>query len=152
MSKTNQIVPVEKRYLLLANAVVWGLPGIKILITGVEAYLKLWPSDNFYWLILGSVLVLALFTWMFSRIVKKYSSRILSFPEERKSLFAFLSVKGYILVLFMMCLGISLKFIPGIPPDFYACFYTGLGIALCIAAALFFAYWMDNAPEGRRRL
>lgn len=138
---TDRILPVAKRHLLLANAVVWGAPGIKILVTGIQAYLALWPSKSIPWLVLGTILVLAGFSWMFSRIVKKYSDRILAFPQERKSLFAFLPVRGWILVIFMMCLGISLKFIPGVPTEFFASFYCGLGPALIIAGATFLARW-----------
>lgn len=138
---TDRILPVAKRHLLLANAVVWGAPGIKILVTGIQAYLALWPSKSIPWLVLGTILVLAGFSWMFSRIVKKYSDRILAFPQERKSLSAFLPVRGWILVIFMMCPGISLKLIPGVPTEFFASFYCGLGPALIIAGATFLARW-----------
>jgi len=139
----DSILPVAKRHLLLANAVVWGAPGVKILVTGIRSYLALWPSKRIVWLAVGTVLVLAGFLWMFDRIVRKYSDRILSFPERKKSLFAFLSAKGYVLILFMMCLGISLKFIPGVPTEFFASFYCGLGTALIVAAAKFLANWLE---------
>ena len=105
----DKILPVAKRHLLLANAIVWGAPGIKILVTGIQSYLALWPSKSIVWLAVGTVLVLAGFVWMFNRIVKKYADRILDFPQQKKSILAFLPVKGWILVFFMMCLGISLK-------------------------------------------
>jgi len=143
--KTDAILPVAKRHLLLANALIWGAPGIKILLTGLQAYGQLAGAKSLPWLILGSLLVLAGFLWMFSRIVKKYSDRILAFPEEKKSLFAFLSAKGYILILFMMCLGISLKFIPGVPTEFFASFYCGLGPALIVAAIQFLRNWTRTA-------
>lgn len=138
----DRILPVKKRHLLLANAIVWGAPGIKILVTGIQSYIAVWPSGNIFWLALGTVAVFAGFLWIFSRIVKKYSDRILAFPSERKSILAFLPVKGWILVIFMMCLGISLKFIPGIPKEFFASFYPGLGTALTVAGATFLAHWI----------
>lgn len=127
----DKILPVAKRHLLLANAIVWGAPGIKVLVTGIQSYLALWPSKRIVWLAVGSVLVLTGFVWMFNRIVRKYSDRIL----------AFLPLRGWILIIFMMCLGISLKFIPGVPTAFFASFYCGLGPALIAAAAQFFAHW-----------
>lgn len=137
------ILPVAKHHLLLANAIVWGAPGIKILLTGIQSYMAVWPSKTIIWLALGTVAVLAGFTWMFSRIVKRYSDRILAFPEQKKSIFAFLPVRGWILVIFMMCLGISLKFIPGIPTEFFASFYPGLGTALIVAGATFLSNWVQ---------
>lgn len=144
---TDQILPVAKRHLLLANAIVWGAPGVKILLTGIQAFLAIWPPKHIVWLFMGTVCVLAGFLWMFSRIVKRYSDRILAFPQERKSLLAFLPVKGWILVIFMLCLGISLKFIPGIPTGFFAFFYPALGTALIVAGATFLAKWLEAGKE-----
>ena len=138
----DKILPVAKRHLLLANAIVWGAPGVKILVTGIQSYLALWPSKSIVSLSVGTVLVLAGFVWMFNRIVKKYSDRIMGFPEKRKSILAFLPIRGWILVIFMMCLGISLKHIPGVPTEFFASFYCGLGPALIVAAAQFLDRWI----------
>ncbi|MBQ9309872.1 MAG: hypothetical protein IJ222_03305 [Bacteroidales bacterium] len=139
----DSFLPVARRHLLLANAIIWGAPGIKILITGIQSYLEILPSKSVAWLALGTLLVLAGFLWMFGKIVKKYSDRILSFPEEKKSILAFLPVRGWILIIFMMCLGISLKFIPGIPTEFFASFYPGLGTALIVAGATFLSNWVN---------
>ena len=79
---------------------------------------------------------------MFDRIVRKYSDRIMDFPQKKKSLLAFLPVRGWILVIFMMCLGISLKHIPGVPTEFFASFYCGLGPALIAAGAQFLVGWI----------
>lgn len=68
------ILPVAKPHLLLANAVVLGASGVKILVTGIQSYLAIRSSQ---------------------------------------SILAFLPLRGWILVIFMMCLGISLKFTPG---------------------------------------
>lgn len=140
---SDRFLPVAKRHLLLANAIVWGAPGVKILVTGIQSYLAIWPSRLIVWLALGTIVVLVGFLFMFSRIVERYSARILAFPEKKKSLLAFLPVKGWILVIFMMCLGISLKFIPGVPTEFFASFYPGLGTALIVAGATFLAKWAE---------
>ena len=42
---------------------------------------------------------------------------------------------------FFMCLGIGLKFIPGMPIEFFAGFYPGLGTALSIAGIRYFISW-----------
>ena len=67
--------------------------------------------------------------------------------EEKKSLLAFLPVKGWIMVTFFMCLGIALKHVPGVPTAFLASFYCGLGPALIVAGATFLARWVK---EGKR--
>ena len=55
----DKILPVSKRHLLLANTIVWGAPGVKILATGIQSYLAIWPSKHVVWLAIGTVLVLA---------------------------------------------------------------------------------------------
>lgn len=44
---------------------------------------------------------------------------------------------GWILIVGMACLGVSLKFIPGLPAEFIASFYSGLGPMLILAACRF---------------
>lgn len=75
---------------------------------------------------------------MFGLIVKRYSSRIAALPE-RTTLWQTFPLRGWILIFFMSCLGIALKFIPGIPAEFTASFYSGLGPMLIYAACRFIA-------------
>lgn len=89
-----------------------------------------------------AVAIAVAFSLMFNNFVKRYTRRILDFPERKKSLFAFFDLHGYILILFMMGLGISLKFIPGMPAEFFAGFYPGLGAALAIAGLRYFVSWI----------
>lgn len=72
---------------------------------------------------------------------QRYTERILGFTERKKSLLAFFDLRGYILIFFMMGLGISLKLIPGIPSEFFAGFYPGLGTALSIAGIRYLVSW-----------
>lgn len=41
----------------------------------------------------------------------------------------------------MMCLGIGLKYVPGMPAEFFAGFYPGLGTALSIAGIRYLYSW-----------
>lgn len=47
--------------------------------------------------------------------------------------FMFLTLKGYLIIAFMMTMGITLRRLGTIPEHFFAFFYTGLGSALFIA-------------------
>ncbi len=89
-----------------------------------------------------SVLVFAGFYVMFTGIVRKYSERILSFPGPKESIFKTFSLKGYLIIAFMISLGISLKYIPGIPESFFAWFYLGLGLGLLSAGVRFLIRWL----------
>ena len=139
----NQILLVNKEHLLLMQVLCWLGPGIKILITGIQALLQVHATtpQRIWWLCLIAVLVAVLFSLMFNNFVRRYTARILDSPERKKSLFAFFDAHGYILVFCMMGLGISLKFIPFIPVEFFAGFYPGLGLALSIAGCRYLVSW-----------
>lgn len=140
---TDRILPVNKEHLLLMQVLCWLGPGIKIIITGIQAMLQVQTdhSQRVWWLCLIAVAVAICFSLMFDNFIKRYTARILNFPERKKSLFAFFDLRGYIMIIFFMCLGISLKFIPGMPVEFFAGFYPGLGSALSIAGVRYLDSW-----------
>ena len=141
---TDKIIPVRREHLLLMLVLCWLGPGIKILVTGVKALMDVAENhpERVWWLVVAAVAVAVSFSLMFNNFVKRYTQRILDFPERKKSIFAFFDLHGYILIAFMTGLGISLKFIPGMPAEFFAGFYPGLGIALSIAGFRFLASWV----------
>ena len=126
---------MKRQYLYYIAAVIWEIPGFIISIKGFYAYSQM-RSENLWWLLLITAGVLVGFYFMFGRIVDKYSSRIASLPAKT-SFWQTFPLKGWILVVGMSCLGIALKFVPGIPMEFTASFYSGLGPMLVAAAFLF---------------
>ena len=151
---TDKILPVNREHLLLMQVLCWLGPGIKIFTTGVKSMAEVSSHhpQRVWWLALIDVVIVVAFSLMFNNFVKRYTRRILDFPERKKSLFAFFDLHGYILIFFMMGLGISLKFIPGMPAEFFAGFYPGLGTALMIAGIRYFVSWIEavrkmNATE-----
>ncbi|MBQ7209725.1 MAG: hypothetical protein IJS05_02370 [Paludibacteraceae bacterium] len=140
---TDKILPVRREHLLLMQVLCWLAPGIVITRKGVMALVCVAATapERLWWLILIAVMVAITFSLMFNNFIKRYTQRILTFPERKKSLFAFFNLRGYILIFFMMGLGISLKYIPGMPVEFFAGFYPGLGTALSIAGIRYFYSW-----------
>ena len=123
---------MNRKHLYVAAAVIWGIPGFIITFKGISAY-KMQSSDNLWWLLLISAAVLTAFFLMFRRIVDRYCDRIADLPDKVKIWQTF-PTRGWILLLFMMGLGIALKHIPGVPSSFTASFYTGLGPILLLSA------------------
>ena len=128
---------VRKHNLLIANGLLWLAVGTKITMIGLGAYGRLAGQRPLWPLILISLAVFAGFYWMFTGVVRKYSGRITGLEEERPSIFKTFSPKGYILIAFMISLGIGLKHIPGIGDAFFAAFYCGLGPGLISAGIRF---------------
>ena len=114
--------------------VIWGIPGVIITVKGVSAYFVV-DKSQLWWLMSVTALVLTGFLFMFSRIVSKYCQLIRELPERTTPLKTF-PVRGWVIVVFMMCLGMALKIL-GVPVAFTASFYSGLGPALLTAAILF---------------
>ena len=128
---------MKRKHLYAVAAVIWGIPGITITLKGISAYGKQ-PSEDLWWLLLTTASVLAAFFMMFRRIVNRYCGRIPSLPAKVKIWQTF-PARGWILIVFMMGLGIALRYIPGIPPAFTASFYSGLGPMLLLSSFRFVA-------------
>jgi len=126
--------------LILVNGILWMGIGTKIALIGVNSYGQV---DAVWWHFVLSVVVFAGFYMMFTGIVRKYSERIESMPEPRTSIFKTFSLKGYIIIAFMITLGITLKRIPQVPRTFIAWFYCGLGPGLFSAGVRFVIRWIN---------
>ena len=128
---------MNRKYLYFVAAVIWGIPGIIITLKWISAY-RMQPSDNLWWLLMITASVLAMFYMMFRRIVGRYCDRIASLPDKVKIWQTF-PARGWILLVFMMGLGIALKHIPQVPSAFTASFYSGLGPMLLLSSIRFVA-------------
>ena len=126
---------IRRAYSFIIAAAIWGIPGINIAIKGLRTYMLMRPGD-LWWLMLVTVAVSVFFFIIFRRVVRKYSERIASLPD-RVMIWQIFPPQGWILLLFMMGVGITLTYIPGIPMSFTASFYSGLGPMLVVAALRF---------------
>ena len=131
---------VRKIHLLAINGLLWTAIGTKIAVTGVSHYLTT-LAEKLWWMIPLSILVFAGFYVMFTGIVRKYAERIHALPGPMEPVWKTFGLKGYLIIAFMISLGISLKYIPGIPDSFFAWFYLGLGLGLLSAGVRFLIRW-----------
>ena len=136
------MLKIPTRHLILVNGILWSAIGTKIALTGIGAYRNLPVIPWWYYLL--SVLVFAGFYMMFTGIVRKYARRIEDLPEPETSIFKTFSVKGYIIIAFMITLGITLRRIPKVPESFVAWFYCGLGPGLLSAGIRFIIRWWKS--------
>ncbi len=125
---------VHKNTLILIAGIVWAIAGFNIVRIGLVAY-----KGNFtWWLAVLSVVVYAVFQlFIFGKMVQKHTDRILNYEEERQNFFRFFDTRSYLIMAFMMTLGIGLRVSGAVPNTFIAFFYTGLGASLLTAGVLF---------------
>ena len=125
---------VHKNTLILIAGIVWAIAGFNIVRIGLIAY-----KGNFtWWRALLSVAVYAVFQlFIFGKMVLKHTNRILNYEDERQNFFRFFDTRSYLIMAFMMTLGIGLRVSGAVPNTFIAFFYTGLGASLLTAGVLF---------------
>lgn len=123
----------ELHYLLAT--LIWGIPGITITIKGIGAYSSV-SQSQLWWLLLVTAFIVIAFFYIFRRVSIRYISRISTLPSKCH-LFSTFPPRGWILLFFMMGLGLLIKCIPDVPLQFTASFYSGLGPMLLLNSLRF---------------
>jgi len=137
---------VHKNTLILIAGIVWAIAGFNIVRIGLVAY-----EGNFtWWRALLSIAVYAIFQlFIFGKMVQKHTNRILNYEEERQNFFRFFDTRSYLIMAFMMTLGIGLRVSGAVPNTFIAFFYTGLGASLLTAGVLFIIRYIRVRVQSR---
>ena len=125
---------VKRNTLLLIACLVWTTAGFNILRIGLLPYPAYQGIVNY----LLTALVFAVFQiFIFGKLVKKHTSRIRAYQEERHFFLKFFDGKSFTIMAMMMTVGIWLRSSGFAPERFIAFFYTGLGASLFLAGLLF---------------
>jgi hypothetical protein len=120
--------------LLLIAGFVWIAAGANILNIGLQASHGIWAI----WMVGSAVLVFLAFHFgIFSKMVRKHTRRIDGYANAKTHVLRFFDRKSYLIMAFMMTVGIGLRVLGILPDDDIAFFYTGLGSALFIAGVGF---------------
>ena len=111
---------VNKEILLITAGTVWIIAGANILRIGIVTWLNNSEGKRLYY---------------------KHTQRIERKKEQKNCPFSFFDVKSWIVMIFMICLGITIRSFHLLPESFISVFYTGLSIALILTGVLFIRYW-----------
>lgn len=133
---------VSRRTLLLIAGLVWIIAGANILRIGIVT----WVDDQREWLFKASeaiVVFLLFFSLIFRRLYNKHTARI-GQKADRNCPFSFFDVKGWLIMGFMITLGILVRKLHLLPMSFIAVFYTGLSSALILTGILFLVQWQKT--------
>ena len=130
---------VNRQVLLITAGIVWIVAGANILRIGIVT----WLNDSQYWLFKmgeATVVFLLFFILIFRRLYYKHTERITQKKQEKNCPFSFFDVKSWIVMIFMISLGISIRSLHLLPTSFISVFYTGL----IATGALFIRYWWQR--------
>ena len=126
--------PAVKRKTLARTAgIVWIAAGLVLSIRSIA-----WFSSGEInpYILVGAALLIGILKgrFLFSKIVVKNISRIkeLAPHKDKVCIFAFQAIQSYLLVTFMIALGVALRMSP-IPRDILAVIYLAIGTALFIS-------------------
>ena len=117
---------VSRNTLLITAGLVWLIAGANILRIGLVC----WLHTEHYWLLKvceASLIFLLFFGIIFHKLYRKHTRRIAQ-KQERNCPFGFFDVKGWIIMTFMIVLGVLARTLHWFPETFIAFFYTGLSL------------------------
>lgn len=135
---------VEKNTLLITAGIVWMIAGCNILRIGITTWCQ--EADvSILNIILAICVFIIFFCFIFKNQFLKHTTRISKKKSGNSCPFSFFDVKSWLIMCFMIGLGIVIRSCQLLPPNFIAIFYTGLSLALILTGILFIRYrWTNN--------
>lgn len=127
------------------NGIIWLVAGVNVVRIGVLTWQKL--DTTTLWIIAGCLLTLVAFSMMFVKMVFKNVSRIRLIPRKQRKAWNCMPLKSFLIMAFMITLGITLRHSPLVPRTFIAAFYVGLGTALSVAGIIYLTYLFKPENE-----
>lgn len=142
-------IKANKRTLLLIAGALWTFAGGRVFTLGFGD-LTANVGNPIIYLIVSSLVFFMFFKFVFSKMVKKHSKRILNSILESHCLFSFFDVKSYFIMIFMIVGGISVRNAHIFDPRYLGTFYVGLGLAL-LGAGVAFLYNGVNLKSAKMK-
>ena len=128
---------MSPKALIATAGVIWLAAGVNVVRMGVLTWADLGWSCSAGMLI-GLVLTFMAFGAMFFKLSQKNVKRIHAMPAEQRQFYNFMTMKSYLIMIFMISLGVYLRHNPAVPRSFISFFYVGLGSALSLAGIVYF--------------
>lgn len=133
-------IRIPRQWLFFAMASFWMFAAIRVFMTAWEGILiTKTPILNFVLVsFLGSIIFTKL---VFIKVTARYISRIDVMEDEMPSLFRMFSPKSYLLIAFMISMGIAIKYFALLPVNILSMFLGALGLSLFSSSLSFFRAW-----------
>ena len=135
---------VDKNWLQLISGLMWTGVGLYLISLAVGWIFSLGLSPLWIYWAPGCLLALAIYRFGFTGLAKKNSLRIENLPDEKPSIFAFQEVKSYLIIVFMIGLGISLRRFTPIPKPLLGILYLGIGGGIGLSSSIYYIYLWEK--------
>ena len=127
---------VPKPVLIALGAALWGFAAYRILKMGF-IFIERNALHHFVNYLIGIAGFVPFFFLVFRKVSKRYVTRIKNLPQERPCMFAFFDLRGYIMMTFMITIGILVSHWKIIPELYKGTFFISLGLSL-LASSIFY--------------
>ncbi len=128
---------VSKKTLYFIAGILWLIGGNILLYKGIY-FFSTYTSSLIINMMIGFSLGFTFFFLMFKKIANRYIVRIRQLNPEKQPFYTFFSPKGYLVIIFMISMSVTLR-ISGIIPVFYMAFiHLFMGTPLTISGGMFF--------------
>ena len=127
---------VPKPVLIALGAALWGFAAYRILKMG---FMFVEKHALYHWInyLIGVAGFIPFFMLVFRKVSLRYINRIKNLPQRRPCMFAFFDLRGYILMSFMITMGIMVSHWKLIPELYKGTFFISLGLSL-LASSIFY--------------
>lgn len=118
---------VNKNILFFIAGTLWMVAGFNIMRIGIST----WIVDSTSWILKffeSCTVFLFFFAFIFDRLYKKYSIRINNKNDGLHCPFSFFDKKGLLMMLFMIVMGISIRYFHLLPISFFFVLLFRVGI------------------------
>lgn len=126
---------VPRQMLPLIAGVMWCGVGVMLSVMAFR-WLSAYSGNVWFFAASGVTFALIMRRFSFLKIADKNLDRIAELPP-RPCLFSFISWRSWLLVLFMITVGITLRHSP-MPKEYLAVIYLGIGMGLLLSGMRYF--------------
>ena len=127
---------VPKLVLVVLGAAVWGFAAYRILKMGFIS-IERHALHHYLNYLIGIGGFVPFFLLVFRKVSLRYITRIKNMPQRRPCIFAFFDLRGYIMLTFMIAMGIASSHWKLIPELYKGTFFISLGLSL-LASSVFY--------------
>lgn len=126
---------VPKHYLYFLSAMLWTIPSFMLYRKGLEQIV----GTQHMWLkiAIGIAVGSLFFILSFRKISARYIERINNLVGHKQPFYQFMPMRTYVIMLFMISLGFSIRYFNIVPISYYSIFLLTMATPLLISAVRF---------------
>ena len=135
---------VKKIVLVFITGVIWIFVGFMLINRALSWFPDFTVTQAIISVIAGFILAFVKTRFLFIKATHENINRIMNMKNNKVSVFAFHSLKFYILIILMIGFGTLLRNLEFIPKYSIFPIYLGVGIAMIYASIIYYKYFFRN--------